>query len=343
MSLQRALLVKELGKPVELVHDHPIPLPGPGQVQVRVSVAGLNPHDQRVRDFGQYISPPAVLANDVVGKVTKLGDGVTEFAVDDRIAYQAQFTKEQSQTGLQEYTVADVLASTKIPSSISDDQAVTLPSNIFAPLVAIFDTFEIPAPWTPASKDFDYNGTTILIVGGGTNCGKFAVQLAKLAGIGRIIAVGGPADELFSYGATHVMDRHGGNDAVMSRIKEVVGDDLLYACDTINPPEDQILALNALSSSKKGILATLLPRGEASDPRITEKNAGFVWHKVIGSSHAKPALAVEFWKRLPEYLEQGRIKPLKFTVKQGLEATYVNEALDAYRDGKSVTRLHVHI
>ncbi|VUC24912.1 unnamed protein product [Clonostachys rosea] len=343
MSLQRALLVKELGKPVELVHDHPVPLPGPGQVQVQVSVAGLNPHDQRVRDLGQYISPPTVLGNDVVGKVTKLGAGVTEFAVGDRIAYQAQFTREQSQTGLQEYAVADNIASTGIPSSISDDQAATLPSNIFAPLVAIFDTFEIPPPWAPESKSFDYNGATILIIGGGTNCGKFAVQLAKLAGIGRIVAVGGPVDELLSYGATHVLDRHGGYDSVLSRVKEAVGDDLLYACDTINPAQDQTLGLDALSNSKKGILATLLPRGSTDDARISKKEAGFVWHKVIGSSHAKPALAVDFWKRLPGYLEQGQITPLQFTAKQGLEAIHVNEVLDAYRDGKSVTRLHVHI
>jgi hypothetical protein len=37
---QRALLVQEIGKPLVLVHDHPILEPGNGQVQIKVTVAG---------------------------------------------------------------------------------------------------------------------------------------------------------------------------------------------------------------------------------------------------------------------------------------------------------------
>lgn len=39
-ATQRALLVQEIGKPLVLVHDHPILEPGNGQVQIKVSVAG---------------------------------------------------------------------------------------------------------------------------------------------------------------------------------------------------------------------------------------------------------------------------------------------------------------
>lgn len=115
MTAQRALLVKEIGKPLVLVHDRLIPKEGPGQVQIKVTVAGksqtrrnmaalsffgflllrlyshnklgLNPHDQRSRDTGLLIEDklPAVLSKDVVGTVSQVGDGVTNLRVGDRV------------------------------------------------------------------------------------------------------------------------------------------------------------------------------------------------------------------------------------------------------------------
>ncbi len=48
-----------------------------------------------------------------------------------------------------------------------------------------------------------------LLLGGGSSCGKFAIQIAKLAGIGKIVSVGGSEQELKVFGATDVIDRHG--------------------------------------------------------------------------------------------------------------------------------------
>ncbi len=244
---------------------------------------------------------------------------------------------------LQEYAVADVDFLAKIPDGITDDGAATLPTNIIAPLVALFDTLEIPAPWSDEAKNFDYAKTSLLVVGGGSKCGKFGVQLAKIADIGKIVVVGGNETELKEYGATHVLDRHGGHDAVLERIRAVVGDDLIYAYDAINPPEGQILALNALSSHTKGTLARLLPLGPVDESKVKGKKAGFEVRNVLGSSQAKPDLARPFWKRVPGYLETGKIKPTSFVVKQGLEASHVNAVLDDYRDRKIVTKTHIHL
>ncbi|CAN8102714.1 unnamed protein product [Discula destructiva] len=344
-STQKALLVTEIGKPVVLVTEHPIPEPGPKQIQLKVSVAGLNPHDEKARGWGLFIkdSLPAILTNDVVGKVTKLGEGVTGVVVGDRVVSQPGFSANSTQNGLQEYAVADTVAFAKIPDSITDDEAATLPTNIIAPLVALFDTLAIPAPWTPAAKTFDYAGTTLLVIGGGASCGKFGVQLAALACIGRIVVVGGPEAELKGWGATHVLDRHGGYDAVLARIRDVVGDELVYAYDAINPSEGQLLALNALSSHKKGALARLLPTELVEEGKVTGKKAGFEVRNVYGSSQAYPELAGGFWSRLPEYLEAGKITPLGYVVKEGLQAEHVDEVLDAYRDGKPVTKTHIHL
>jgi NADPH:quinone reductase-like Zn-dependent oxidoreductase len=248
------------------------------------------------------------------------------------------------QTGLQEYVVLDVPFTAVIPKGISDDEAATLPTNIIAPLVALFNDesgLGIPAPWTKEAEDFDYKGKTLLIVGGGSNCGKFGVQLAKLAGIGKIVVVGSKRseEEVKRYGATHVLYRD--TEDVLGQIREIVGDDLVYAYDAVNPPEGQLLALNALSNHKKGKLARLLPR-PIDESRIKGKTAGFEIKNVLGLSHVRPDLCAPFWERVPGYLESGKIIPLSFQAVEGLDADKVNRELDKYRDGEVVQKIHVH-
>ncbi|KAI0147351.1 putative alcohol dehydrogenase [Xylariaceae sp. FL1272] len=339
---QKALLIREVGQPVVLTNSHPIPQPGENQVQVRVTVAGVNPHDEKSRAFNLFKDTlPMVLTHDVVGRVSALGPGITDLAIGDRVVYLPAFQSGGVQNGLQEYAIADRLALAKVSDSISDDEAATLPVNIFAPLVALFQTLAIPAPWTEAASSFDYAGTTLLVVGGGSNCGRFSVQLASLAGIGRIVVVGGNEQELRSYGATHVINRHGGQDIVLSRIRDIVGDELLYAFDAITP--DQLLGINALSSTKRGALARLLPLHPVDNSKITGKAAGYDVRDVCGSAHVYPELSRGFWDRVMGWIEEGKIKPLSFVVKEGMTAENVNEVLDAYRDGKAVVKTHIHL
>jgi NADPH2:quinone reductase len=290
---------------------------------------------------------PAVLASDVVGTVVALGPGVTKYKVGDRVVSQAAIGKDSPQTGLQEYAVNDVDHGFKIPDSVSNDEGATVPTNAIASVVGLFAGGDkglgIPAPWDPAAKDFDYAGTTLLIVGGGTNCGKVAVQLAKLAGIGKVIAVGGSEDELKSFGATSVLDRHGGFDAVLKRIQSAVGDDLVYAFDTVNMPEGQLLGLNALSSTKKGKFARLLPVTAVDDSKVIGKKAGYDVINVWGLSHAIPSVAIPFWDRVGDLLTSGKLKPTPFVVKKGLNADDANVVFDAYSKGERVVQTHFHI
>jgi len=345
-STQKALLVTEIGKPLVLVHDRPIARPGPDQVQLKVSVAGLNPHDQRGRDDGLLIEGylPAVLAGDVVGTVSQVGEGVGDIKVGDRVVTSA---KQQSpgslQGGLQEYAIADIHGLCKIPDNISDDEAATLPINLVATWVALFHTLQIPAPSTPDAARFASSGAPILIVGGGSNCGKFAVQLAKLAGISEIVVVGGAEAELKALGATHVIDRHGGYDAVLKEIRDIVDDELVYALDAVNPPDGLLLALGALSNHKKGVLARLLPMMPVDESKVLGKQAGFEIRDVLGSFHRDTPLVQSLWKNLPGYLETGSIRPSGFEVIDGFEADCVNEALNRYRDGGKAIKPHIRL
>lgn len=101
----------------------------------------------------------------------------------------------------------------------------------------------IPAPWSNEARTFNHTDAAVLIVGGGSNCGKFAVQVAKLARIGKTVVVGGDSQELTDSGATVVIDRHGGYESVLPSIYDTVGDTLIYAFDVINSVMDNYLPL----------------------------------------------------------------------------------------------------
>ncbi|KAH7398573.1 chaperonin 10-like protein [Pyrenochaeta sp. MPI-SDFR-AT-0127] len=348
MATQTALIVSKVGGRVESTSDWPVPQPGPKQVQIRVTVAGLNPHDQKARDRGLFIKDtlPAILAHDVTGVVTVVGPDVTKFKIGDKIVSQSQLVGH-SQKGLQQYAVVDEDFSSKIPKGFKEHDAATLPTNSVAALVSLFDPsgLDISPPWKKEAGSFDYAGTSILILGGGSNCGRFGVQFAKLAGIGKIVVVGGSEEELKGWGATHVLDRHGGDDAVLKRIRDVVDDDLVYVFDAINLPKDQHLAISALSSSKTGKVARLqFSSGSIDESKIVgEKKAGYEIRNVLGLSNAKLDTAKPFWNRVENFLANESLVLLKYEVVDGLNVDKVNEVLDRYRDGKRVVQTQFRV
>ncbi|OAG02424.1 putative alcohol dehydrogenase [Paraphaeosphaeria sporulosa] len=319
------------------------------QVQVRVTIAGLNPHDQKGRDIGLFTkdSLPALLGSDVVGVVTVPGEGATRFKKGDSIFGQASIAPGSASKATQQYAVLDEDFASIVPDGVSEDDCATLPTNILAGLVGFFDKEQglgLPNPWSLTESRSHLANSSILIVGGGSNCGRFATQLAKLVGFGTVVVVGGKEEELRRYGATNVVDRHGGDDFVLQRIRDIVGDDLVYAFDAFNAPVGQHLAINALSNSKEGTLARLVwSRGAVDESKIHPKQAGYVLKGVLGFSHSKPDIAIPFWKHIAEYLVGGKIKPLAYVIEQGLDSAKVNEVLDRYRDGKVVTQTHFHV
>ncbi|KAF2116853.1 putative alcohol dehydrogenase [Lophiotrema nucula] len=350
MSQQTALLVEEFGKPIIKSTTWPIPTPSSTQLLLRVTVAALNPHDQKMRDWGIWFKDdlPLTIANDVVGVVEKIGSDITKFKVGDRVfTYGNPFEKGHWQNGLAQYSIADEACTAKVPGNLNDHDVATLPVNISASAIGLFSNTHglgIPAPWTDESKSFDYDNTTLLVIGGGSNCGRFAVQLAKLVGIGEIVVLGGKEEELKGWGATQVLNRHGGDEAVHSRIKSAVGDDPIYVFDAINPVETLYVGINALSSTRKGRVARLIPTGPHETAKVTKKEHEYEVKDVFGIPNGKP-VGEAFWANIDEYLREGKIVPLKYEVADGvgLDAGKVNEVLDRYRDGKRVIQTHFRV
>ena len=60
--------------------------PGPGEVLVRIEATALNPVDWKIQTSGYFITEwPAILGTDSAGVVVALGEGVTKFAVGDKM------------------------------------------------------------------------------------------------------------------------------------------------------------------------------------------------------------------------------------------------------------------
>lgn len=245
--------------------------------------------------------------------------------------------------GLQEYTLINPLYAVVVPSGISDIEAALYPINAMTSAVGLFTVngLNIPFPGTPESKSFDYASQKLVIIGGGSNTGKLAIQFGKIAGIGTIITTASlsSAEELKSYGASHVIARQAPN--VEEQVRAIVGDELLYVYDTFSAG-DISLGVSLLSNSKKGTIAHLLI-GTANETVTAQKKAGFEAKRLQGFSHAIPEFGQMFWKQFPSWLESGKVKPLRYKVIEGLDADKVNKALDEYRDGKGGDRYHVRI
>jgi NADPH:quinone reductase-like Zn-dependent oxidoreductase len=70
-----------------VVSDAPIYKPGKDEVLVKIHAAALNPADWKVvTRFSYFLNHfPAVLGTDIAGEVVELGEGVSSFAIGDRV------------------------------------------------------------------------------------------------------------------------------------------------------------------------------------------------------------------------------------------------------------------
>ena len=293
----------------------------------------MNPLDQKIRDsplsanFNVSVNQPSILAFDVVGTVVANGPN-SSLPIGTRVFAQSSMTDPAS-GGLQEYTVVDSRWAIPVPPHISDTDASTFPVNGMTVAVVLFSpaALGLPLPGTPEAKTFDYAAQSLVVVGAGTNNGKLAIQFARIAGIGTIVAVASLSSEkeLKQYGATHIVDRKA--EDINAEVRKIVGDDLIYAVDAYNGGPDLSLAVSLLSNSKKGTLVHLVPVGPGEEILRTKK-AGCKATGVFGSSAAHPELATLFWKTFADWVESKQVQPTKYEVIDGLDAEKVNLVLD---------------
>lgn len=168
-----------------------VPLPAAGEVQVRHTAIGFNFIDTYQR-AGVYKLPlPSGLGFEAAGVIEKLGDGVTDLKVGDRVAYV--------NAGVGAYsTVRNVPAEklVPIPASVSDDQAAAI---IFKGLTAQYlvrKTHKVEP------------GDLVLIHAAAGGVGQILVRWTRALGATVVGTAGGPEKcaRVLEIGAHHAID-----------------------------------------------------------------------------------------------------------------------------------------
>ncbi|CZR61990.1 related to alcohol dehydrogenase, zinc-containing [Phialocephala subalpina] len=357
MTTQTAIALTTIAAPLTKI-QLPIPAPKDNELLIKMTASAIAPFDQKLRDLGLFnigSRLPAVLTYDLVGIVSKHSPELSstlaqKFPIGAHVMAQASLFNPVG-GGLQEYTVIDARFSALVPKNIDDVEAALFPINGFTSFAGLFSSeggpegkhhgLGIPFPGMPGSSNFNYANTTLAILGGGTRCGKLAIQFAKLAGIGTIITTAGlnGAAELKKLGATHVVDRHAKD--LVSQVRSLTGDGLVYVYDTMSQG-DFALPVSILSNSKKGYFSHLL-HGKIDEKVLESKKGGVEEWQMNGASGFHPKLAELFWGKIGGWIEGGLNGGGVDGVVEGLgEVGAINKAMDGLRDG-GFERWHVRV
>ncbi|WP_433136340.1 quinone oxidoreductase family protein [Actinomadura nitritigenes] len=187
----RAIVVEQLGGPEELrIAERPDPRPGPGKISVRVSAAGVNFMDTGARRLGPAVGQvPFVPGVEGAGRVSALGEGVTEFTVGDRVAWVYAYGSYAEQV------VMPAAAAVPVPDEVTDEVAASI---MMQGITAHHFTTEA-APVEP--------GHTTLVHAAAGGLGQKLTQLIKARG-GTVIGLtstDAKAEVARQAGADHVL------------------------------------------------------------------------------------------------------------------------------------------
>jgi NADPH2:quinone reductase len=207
--MTKAIRIYKTGSSDEMKwEDVYVAAPGTGQVAIKQTAVGLNFLDVYQRS-GMYAgdSFPVTLGNEGAGVVTAVGEGVSEFAIGDRVAYG-------SGSGMGAYVeerTINISNLVQIPKGVDDNTAAAMMLKGMTAMYLLRRTYAVKS------------GDTILVWAAAGGVGQILVQWAKHLGatvIG-IVSTSIKAATVKALGVDHVI-LHKGED-VATRVKEITG------------------------------------------------------------------------------------------------------------------------
>ncbi|KAI8817019.1 chaperonin 10-like protein [Fimicolochytrium jonesii] len=288
------------------VQQAEVPTAKDGEVVIRVKASAVNPLDAKMAKEGFMIRAfPSPLGVEISGIVSATGPSVTTFKVGDAVIARAQLN------GFAEYATATVRHTWHKPANLSYTEAATIPVGTLTAVIGLFSEKGLKIsrprdakPQTP--KEY------LLVWGGSSTVGSYAVQLATAAGY-KVIATASPKQHktVLALGAAHVVD-YNAPDAV-EQIRKLTGGEAKLAFDAVGGPataqaaaalradvaHPSTIVTTAVGAPEIPAGVTLLPTIMGFDPTL----AGFV-HEVIGDE-------------LLGYFAEGKLKPSRVRVVDG--------------------------
>ncbi|TXE61710.1 NAD(P)H-quinone oxidoreductase [Serratia ureilytica] len=160
----KAIEISQPGAPeVLVIAERPVPVPQAGQLLVKIAAAGVNRPDVLQRQ-GNYAPPPGasdIPGLEIAGEVVAIGEGVTRFAIGDRVCALI------AGGGYAQYCAVHESNALPVPAGLSLTEAAALPETFFTVWVNVFQRGHLKA------------GETVLIHGGTSGIGTVATMLAK--------------------------------------------------------------------------------------------------------------------------------------------------------------------
>jgi NADPH2:quinone reductase len=187
----KAILVHTPGGPEQLkLEEIAQPVPAAGQALVKLEAIGVNYIDIYFRTGLYPADKPITIGQEGAGRVAAVGEGVTDLAVGDRVAYA------MARGSYAEFAAVPAWQLVKIPENVSTEQAAAAMLQGMTAHYLTHSTF-------PLAGDH-----VALIHAAAGGVGRLMVQMAKMRGATVIATVGSPAkaEVARAAGADHVID-----------------------------------------------------------------------------------------------------------------------------------------
>ncbi|MDE2862582.1 MAG: alcohol dehydrogenase catalytic domain-containing protein, partial [Chloroflexota bacterium] len=165
------------GPEVLEIADVAPPSPAEDQLLVRVELAGLNFSDIDHRRGERGTPVPMIMGTEGSGRVVQVGAQTEGFAIGDRVSWWLPGTP----SSCAELAAIPAARAVRVPDEIDPKVAVALMLQGITAHALVFDIAGIKP------------GESVLVHSGAGGVGHLAVQLARVAGAGKIIATSSPA------------------------------------------------------------------------------------------------------------------------------------------------------
>jgi len=310
--MPNAIRIHETGGPEVLRYEQvETGKPGPGQVRIRQTACGLNFIDVYMRT-GLYPVPelPATLGMEAAGVVEMAGDGVTDLAEGDRVAYAMNLG------GYAETRLIDASKLIKLPDTIDDQTAAAMMLKGLTAHYLLFRTYPVKA------------GDTILVHAAAGGVGLLLCQWAKHLGATVLGTIGTPekAELAMAHGCDHPIFYREEN--ISQRVHELTnGIGVAAVYDSVGQATFEA-SLDSLRPF--GVLATFgnsSGKVKSFDPNIlAPKGSLYITRPTLATHTATRELLVEGAERLLDVVSNG-------IVKVNINQTYsLAETAQAHRD-----------
>lgn len=201
----KALVLKQHGgiDDLTLVDDYPRPQATEGHVVIRVRASSFNYHDVfTVRGMpGIKVPLPVIIGLDMAGEISEIGEGVTGWAVGDRVLVNPLNKRKGLMGEMMDGGMAE-------HCRVTADQLIRMPANVSFEAAAALPVAYGTAHRMLVTHNTVRKGDRVLVLGASGGVGTGCVLLARMLGAEVIACAGGETkmQRLKDIGADEVID-----------------------------------------------------------------------------------------------------------------------------------------